>query len=91
MQCHDFRDIACLFLDDELLVETNHEVIRHLESCAGCRRELAARRNIRVKLRAAISSAPELQMTETFVERLRLELQSQTHWRKFFGAFLRNR
>ena len=91
MQCYDFREIACLFLDDELLVETNHEVIRHLEACAECRRELAARRDIRVKLRAAVLSAPKLQMSEAFIARLRLELQTRTQRRKFFGGFLRNR
>jgi len=31
MLCRDFREIACSFLDDELLVETNHDVIKHAE------------------------------------------------------------
>ena len=33
MRCEDFREIADSFLSDELLVETNHEVVRHLEDC----------------------------------------------------------
>lgn len=91
MQCEHFREIACFFLDDALLVETNHEVIRHLETCAGCRYELAARRDIRIKLRAGVASAQELQMTDEFAARLRTQLQARTRRRKFFGSLLRNR
>ncbi|MDQ3685474.1 MAG: zf-HC2 domain-containing protein [Acidobacteriota bacterium] len=71
MQCRELREIACSFLDDELLVETNHAVISHLETCAGCRREVVARRELRVKLRAAIKNAPEMQMRPQFIARLR--------------------
>lgn len=91
MQCHEFREIACAFLDDELLIETNHDVIRHTEMCAGCRRELAAQRSLRLKLRAAIKRAPEVQMSDEFVESLRAQLQAHTSWRgKLFGCFTRN-
>ena len=31
MQCREFRDIADSYLGNELIVETNHEVISHLE------------------------------------------------------------
>ena len=44
MQCCDLREVADSYLSDELLVETNHEVIVHLEACADCHRELSARR-----------------------------------------------
>lgn len=87
MLCRDFREIACSFLDDELLVETNHEVIRHLETCADCNRELAARREMRVKLRAAIAHAPELQMRDGFVERVRAQIRGQSTRKKLFGLF----
>ena len=66
VQCRDFRELADSYLSDELLVETNHDVIRHLETCADCRRELAARRNLRSKLRRGFESAPDLQMSEKF-------------------------
>ena len=76
MQCRDFREIADSYLSDELLIETNHEMIRHLESCADCRRELAARRELRSKLRAGFQQASELQMRAEFAaslhERLRI-------------------
>lgn len=76
MQCHDFREIADSYLSDELLIETNHEVIRHLESCADCRRELAARRELRGKLRKGFQQAAELQMRDEFADRLHNRLRN---------------
>lgn len=66
VQCRDFRELADAYLSDDLLVETNHDVIRHLETCAECRRELAARRDLRSKLRSGFKSAPDLQISEEF-------------------------
>ncbi len=74
MQCHDFREIADSYLSDELLVETNHDVMRHLESCAGCRGELAARRNLRAQLRTGFQQASELTMRDDFPQILQTEL-----------------
>lgn len=89
MQCRDFREIACSFLDDELLVETNHEVIRHMETCADCRGELTARGAFRVKMRSAIAHAPGLEMTEDFVTRLRAQLRTRTRQRRLSTIFMR--
>ena len=78
MRCRDFREIADSYLGDELAVETNHDVIRHLEGCGDCRRELAARREVRVKLKAAFAGAPEMQVRPEFAGRLRTRLQAAT-------------
>lgn len=75
MQCRDFREVADSYLSDELLVETNHDVIAHLEACAECRRELAARRELRTSLRTAFTKAEELQIHDQFAERIRRELR----------------
>jgi hypothetical protein len=75
MQCRDFREVADSFLSDELLVETNHDVIAHLETCADCRRELAARRELRTILRDSFAKAEELQMPDEFASRLHSELR----------------
>src|SRR6185369_4093773 len=75
VRCHDFQELADSYLSDELLVETNHDVIRHLETCADCRRELAARRNLRDKLRSGFESAPDLQMRKEFEARLTTQLR----------------
>ncbi len=70
MECRRFRDIADSYLSEELLVETNHEVLRHLESCPDCRAELAARRQVRRTLRLAFAHAEELQPAEGLSDRV---------------------
>ena len=75
MQCRDFRGVADSFLSDELLVETNLDVIAHLETCADCRRELAARRALRTILRTAFAKADDLQMPQEFASRLQSDLR----------------
>lgn len=76
MQCRDFREVADSYLSDELLVETNHDVIAHLETCADCRRELAARRELRTILRTSFAKAEELQIPHEFASRLHSELRA---------------
>lgn len=63
------------YLGDELLVETNHEVLRHLENCPACRNELAARRGLLARMRSAFRSAPEMQMNQSFAAKLRNDLR----------------
>jgi anti-sigma factor RsiW len=74
MQCRDFREIADSFLSDELLVETNHDVLRHLEACADCRNELAARRELRARLREAVKNDKQFQMRDEFAAELKAKL-----------------
>ena len=75
MRCHDFREIADSYLSDELLTETNHDIINHLESCGECRRELAARRQLRISLRASFAGADQLQIRDEFADNLRGQLR----------------
>ena len=82
MNCKDFREIADSYLSEELLVETNHEVLRHLEACADCREVLAARRSVREQLRNAIRSAPESQINPGFAARLESGLREDVRGRK---------
>lgn len=77
MQCSDFREIADSYLSDELLIETNHEVIRHLESCAECRAELAARRELRYELQTKFNQSAELRVPDGFADSLRTSLREQ--------------
>ncbi len=76
MQCSDFREIADSYLGDELLIETNHEVISHLEACHACRGELAARRELRARLRSAFTNSPALQPSPAFTNRLHAQLRA---------------
>jgi hypothetical protein len=74
MQCREFREIADSYLGNELIVETNHEVISHLEHCCECRRELAARRELRSQLRQAFIKAPDNQLRPEFARQVRAQL-----------------
>ena len=76
MQCRDFREVADSYLSNELLVETNHDMIAHLEACAECRRELAARRELRARLRASFASAEKLRIRQRFADRLSKQLRT---------------
>ena len=66
MQCREARDLLDSFLGEELLVETNHDVMRHLEGCPDCRRELEARRQLRSTLQRAFAGAERLQPRPDF-------------------------
>jgi len=81
MQCSDFREIADSYLSDELLIETNHDVLRHLESCGECRSELAARRRLRDKVQTNFNQAAELQVPQGFTESLKTRLREQAFHR----------
>src|SRR6516225_279799 len=64
MKLVQFGDSACArirrymdsYIDNELLVETNHEVLRHLESCPSCSSELETRSRIKSRLKAAVQN-----------------------------------
>jgi anti-sigma factor RsiW len=77
MQCRELRDLADAFIGEELLVETNHEILRHLESCPECRAEIAARRELRTRLRNAFARtadlAPRGEWLSALEDRLRTE------------------
>jgi hypothetical protein len=70
MDCHRVRELADSYLSEQLLVETNHEVLAHVETCAACRAELAMRRSVRDKLRSAFAGAEELQPRPDFAAEL---------------------
>src|SRR5690242_1148307 len=54
--CEKIRDYLDSYISNELLVETNHEVLRHLESCPSCSAEVEARSRLRARLKAAVEA-----------------------------------
>src|SRR5262245_5360853 len=76
MNCRDVRDIADSFLSEELLTETNHDILRHLDTCPSCRTEIDARRRLRRAVRDAFNRAPELQPSAEFRNRLHDQLRA---------------
>ncbi len=77
--CEKTRKYMDSYLINELLIETNHEVLRHLDGCPECAAELNARARLRTRLKAAVNSQaapPELQV------KIRKQLQGKraTGW-----------
>ncbi len=61
--CEKTRRYLDSYISNELLVETNHEVLRHLDGCAACTAELEARTRLRSRLKTAVAGQgvpPEL-------------------------------
>ena len=93
MNCQQFKTMSDSYIGDELLVETNHDVLRHLENCAACRGELAATRELRMKVRHAVKNDPKAQLNAVFARRLEANLRQTalrpTLWEKFkAGTFI---
>jgi anti-sigma factor RsiW len=78
MDCRTVRQLADSFLSEQLLVETNHEVLRHLETCDACRAELDARRAIRERLRVAFARSADLEMRPEFLAEITRSLKAET-------------
>jgi anti-sigma factor RsiW len=79
MECRDVREMADSFLAEELLTETNHEILRHLDTCPVCRKDLAARRELRAAVKRAFHNARNLDSSQEFMARLRTTLQDAAH------------
>jgi anti-sigma factor RsiW len=76
MECRDVRELADSFLSEQLLVETNHELLRHLETCPVCRREMTDHRALRDQLRSAFVHAEDLSPRPELAAELRTRLRS---------------
>src|SRR6476469_1093636 len=79
MECRDVPEMADSFLGEELLTETNHEILRHLDTCPVCRTDLAGRRALREGVRRAFHRAPDLGPSPEFAAHLRSRLQDTAH------------
>jgi hypothetical protein len=84
MQCREVRDLLDSFLGQELLVETNHDLMRHLEGCPECRAELEARRQLRSALQRAFTTADILKPRPGFsnevLNRVRTGRTPRSRW-----------
>jgi hypothetical protein len=76
MQCREVRELADSFLGEELITETNHEVLRHIESCPACRSEIDGRRRLREAVGTAVCRAPDLAPRPEFMARLQADLRT---------------
>ena len=69
MNCTEFREVVDSYLSDELLTETNHSMMRHVENCSDCQALVYARKKIRSRLKFAVRSAEEYKLPEGFDHR----------------------
>ena len=76
MQCRAARELLDSYLAGELLVETNYELLRHLEGCPECKAELDARATVRSGLKQAFARAVELQVRPGFVDEMTARLRT---------------
>lgn len=76
MDCKQVRSLADSYLSEQLLVETNHAIVAHLQRCPACRAEIGDLRRLRSATRSAVEGAPELRMRPEFGRQLRAELRS---------------
>lgn len=75
------------YIGDELLIETNHDVLHHLENCPACRQELAAHRNLRARLRSAVKDLSEMQIDPDFAANLQARLRKTARRPKWLAMF----
>ncbi len=73
LDCRNLKELLDSYLSDELSVETNHAVLRHVEQCPVCRTEMAGRRSLRESLRRAVR---QVRMSKDGRERLRARLRA---------------
>ena len=58
-ECRSVRELMDSYISGELTVESNHDVLRHLERCEACRSELARRERTRALLIGSFGDAPD--------------------------------
>jgi hypothetical protein len=96
MDCRKFKDLIDSYLCGELLVETNHEVLRHSEHCPDCRAEMAARRDFREKLKRAgtriiLNEEARQRMQQHFREQVLQTKHAPSFFHRFFSGLPRPR
>lgn len=92
MECREVRQLAEAFVSEQLLVETTHAIVAHLDRCPGCRAEVADLRRLRMAGRTAFVHAPGLAPRPEFLSSLTARLQSEatktrpSRWTTWLGV-----
>ena len=91
MECREVRQLAEAFVSEQLLVETTHAIVAHLERCPACRAEVAGLRRLKAAGRSAFTSTPDLAARPEFISSLAARLQAEAtrqrpaHWMTWLG------
>ena len=70
--CKEVRPYLDSYLNNELLVETNHEMLKHLERCAECTRLADDRARVKAHLKRAVLSE---QAPDALLDRIRTDIR----------------
>jgi Putative zinc-finger len=85
--CERTRRYMDAYLRNELLVETNHDMLRHLETCAACTSELEMRTRLRARVKSAVrAGAVPAGLPALVRERIRKQESRHWFWRPFAMA-----
>ncbi len=87
MNCQDFRELIDSYLCDELLTETNHGVLRHLERCSDCRSVTEDRRVFRARLRSTVVNCEDFKICDKFNSNLHVSLRQSVLSKQNVQAF----
>lgn len=68
-ECRRVRELMDSYISGELTVESNHDVLTHLERCDGCRHETARRERMRSLLVESLATAPDVAALESRIVR----------------------
>ena len=79
-ECENIHGYIDAYLSNELLVETTHEVLKHLEHCSNCGQSLDSRQRVKDSLRRAV----KLQLAPPGLEtKIRARLREQSTASRF--------
>jgi anti-sigma factor RsiW len=82
MDCREVRELADSFLSEQLLVETTHDILRHVAQCPSCRAEIESRRRLRTAIRGAFERAPDLRPSPEFLASIGQRVREQGERRR---------
>lgn len=75
MECREVRQLAEAFVSEQLLVETTHAIVAHLERCPACRADVAGLRRLKAAGQSAFANTPDLAPRPEFLSLLTVRLQ----------------
>src|SRR5688572_30443520 len=84
-KCEKIRSYFDSYLCNELLIETNHEVLKHLEACPECSSELGTRARLRNGLHQAVRKQP---IPAGLEERIRNRIRARSSGSRFRSPHL---
>ena len=87
MNCTEFREVVDSYLSDELLTETNHSMMKHVESCEECSSLIEARKEIRSRLKFAVRNDEKYKLPDGFDHMMMTRIRTEAHQEEKSGSW----